>query len=193
MEESFETVDVWLLKRERKGSLDYNMATSYAHACAPRAYMNTSSLKSSNGISETRESCQQLSHQRRGPACSPAIIVPPWTVNPAERPSEIITAPRDVATSRGATRDVAFTRNYLEKKRCSPSTTERIPTNSSISFLSPLEKKRNGKERKEERKKEEANKNFGPGSSETIKRATSFICPPSGIPGHDSSNKRNRA
>ena len=126
------------------------MATSYAHACAPRAYMNTSSLKSSNGISETRESCQQLSHQRRGPACSPAIIVPPWTVNPAERPSEIITAPRDVATSRGATRDVAFTRNYLEKKRCSPSTTERIPTNSSISFLSPLEKKRNGKERKEE-------------------------------------------
>lgn len=123
------------------------MATSYAHACAPRAYMNTSSLKSSNGISETRESCQQLSHQRRGPACSPAIIVPPWTVNPAERPSEIITAPRDVATGRGATRDVAFTRNYLEKKRCSPSTTERIPTNSSIFFLSPLEKKRNGKKK----------------------------------------------
>lgn len=160
--------------------------------------MNTSSLKSSNGISETRESCQQLSHQRRGPACSLAIIVPPWIVNPAERPSEIITAPRDVATARGATRRSIYKTTHLPpRKKTLLAIHQNESTNSSISFLC-LRRDTTKRERKKERKKggkketqEEENKNFGPGSSETIKRATSFIS--SGIPGHDSSNKRNRA
>lgn len=125
------------------------MATSYAHACAPRAYMNTSSLKSSNGISETRESCQQLSHQRRGPACSPAIIVPPWTVNPAERPSEIITAPRDVATARGATRDVLYktTSKRNAARRPPQNEFQRI-----LPFLSSLPLRRNETEKKGRKK-----------------------------------------
>lgn len=111
--------------------------------------MNTSSLKSSNGISETRESCQQLSHQRRGPACSLAIIVPPWIVNPAERPSEIITAPRDVATARGATRRSIYKTTHLppRKKTLSTRTNPRILP----SLSSPL-KKRHNEEGKEERK-----------------------------------------
>lgn len=130
------------------------------HACASR--MNTSSLKSRNG--ETRECCQQLSHQRRRgpPACSLAIIVPPWIVNPAERPSEIITAPRDVVTARGAT-DNIYKLTDLSKKDSSLRFDEFL--SSVLSFLLFVEK------RNEERKRVKANKNFGPGSSETIKRA----------------------
>lgn len=52
-------------------------------------YTNTSSLKSRSGqkrVLPTVESSEKRAERR----LSLAIIVPPWIVNPAERPSEII-------------------------------------------------------------------------------------------------------
>ena len=65
------------------------VAHTHTHEDDDAWYTNTSSLKSRSGqkrVLPTVESSEKRAERR----LSLAIIVPPWIVNPAERPSEII-------------------------------------------------------------------------------------------------------